>query len=356
MAKVFFFAGKCIPIHAGSLEERALGGTETGLIRVSAELSERGHEVTVFTSHRDPPDSNPKYRHAAEINQAEPCDIFIAVQDWWPVFLKRELGKRLFWTGDAGDQYLTFGIGDKRIRSKIDLLLCVSDWQAHHLSQVSDFPHRKTHVVRNGVHLPWFEGKEERKPKQLIYSSAPYRGLELAAPILQEVLKRHPDCTFEVFAGLDVYAREGAFKGPEQIHFQKVAQELEKIPGVNLRGNIRQSELAREFMRSRLLFYPNIFPETSCITALESMAAGTPVVTSAFAALPETVANGGALIPGTPGSAAYLETFANETCRLLEDDSAWEKLSKQALEITQKRYSWSAVADRFEQAFQRLGL
>ena len=59
--RIGFYAGKCIPVHAFSLEQRPLGGTETALIRVSEILAARGHDVTVFTALKDAPASNPRY-------------------------------------------------------------------------------------------------------------------------------------------------------------------------------------------------------------------------------------------------------------------------------------------------------
>ncbi len=68
--------------------------------------------------------------------------------------------------------------------------------------------------------------------------------------------------------------------------------------------------MAREFMKSAILCYPNTFAETSCITAMEAQAAGCAIVTSKLAALPETVANAGIMIEGEPGSPAYLDSFS----------------------------------------------
>lgn len=47
--KITFVADACVPFHGRTLEEQPLGGTETAVIRLAAALSERGHEVTVFT-------------------------------------------------------------------------------------------------------------------------------------------------------------------------------------------------------------------------------------------------------------------------------------------------------------------
>ena len=48
MLRILFHAGACLPIHARSLEERPLGGIETGVVKVAERLAARGHEVVVL--------------------------------------------------------------------------------------------------------------------------------------------------------------------------------------------------------------------------------------------------------------------------------------------------------------------
>src|SRR4051812_46441466 len=97
--RIAFFAGNSIPVHAYSLDERPLGGTETGLIRVSGILAKRGYDVTVFSAHRAPPPSNPKFLHESQLYQAGNFDVFVAVQHWKPLFYRGVPAKRMmFWT------------------------------------------------------------------------------------------------------------------------------------------------------------------------------------------------------------------------------------------------------------------
>ena len=130
--KIAFYAGSCIPIHARTLDERPLGGTETALIRLAEELDRRGHEVVVFTSMKNPPSSKPLYLPSNKVLSFPPTafELFVLVQDWTPAFLGAP-GKRFFyWTGDGWEQYANYGIGDNRVPRRIERLLAVSDWHA----------------------------------------------------------------------------------------------------------------------------------------------------------------------------------------------------------------------------------
>lgn len=349
--KVAFVAGRSIPIQATSLEERPLGGTETGLIRVAEELQQRGHEVTVFTSMAAPAPSLPRYLPADQLLLCGHFDVLIAVQEWRSLLQGAPCGKSFYWTGDGFDQYSNFGLGDKRVAEKIDKLLLVSNWHRDTLCERSAFPIQKTAIVGNGVHEELFEGSEQRVRKRLIYTAAPYRGLQLVPQIYLELKKRHPDLELHVFAGLNIYDREQPFRGPQLAEFRKLARVLKSLPGCILHGNVVQSQLARELMKSSVLIYPNFHYETCCITAIEAQAAGCPVVASFNSALPQTVDEAGALIPGKPGSAQYINDFIEQTDRLLSDDDYWSEASRLALARAKAQFSWAHVADRFESLF-----
>lgn len=348
--QIFFLAGRCIPIHAESLSERPLGGTETALIRVAEILQQRGHQVTVFTSQRSPPPSAPVYLPLSALKNNQHCDVTIAVQDWWGVFYPIQCKRRLYWTGDASDQYMNFGLGDRRVIARIDLLLGVSTWHLNNLCQTSGFPISKGRVVGNGVHLPWFAGEEERSYNRLIYSSAPNRGLELALIYFKELRAIQPELELHIFSGFELYDREHPFQGQEKDRFELIRQHCQAIPGVILHGNIKQQQLAREYMKSGLFFYPALIPETFCITAAEALAAGCPALCSALGGLPETVADGGIVISGTPGSDEYNRSFLEAAKRILSDQELWQKLSAYGRKRATDELSWEQVADRIEQS------
>lgn len=352
--KIFFAAPKCIPIHARSLDERPLGGTETGLIRVAAALHERGHEVTVFTSmHSVPPSpaGAPTYLPIDRVATCGPCDVLVAVQDWWPVCYPVQARARMYWTGDASDQYMTYGLGDLRVASKIDRLLMASRWQADELCARSGFPRDKARVVRNGVHLPWFEGDAPRDRWRLIYTSPPYRGLDLALHCFSVLRARLPEVQLHAFAGMAMYDRETPFSGPHMAALERTRAACAAMPGVVLHPNVTQIELAREYRRSRLFFYPAMIPETFCITAMEAQAAGCPALTSALGGLPDTVGDGGVTVSEPPGTPAFIAAFVGAAHAILTDEALWERLSRRGAERAREAHAWSHVADRLEAAF-----
>lgn len=346
--KFAFYAAKCLPVHAFSLDERPVGGIETGLIHLAAYLQARGHDVTVFTAHKNPPASSPRYLPFSKVFENPNYDVFVAVKDWTPVFFNIPAKVNLYWTGDGFDQYANFGLGDPRVAKRYDAFLAVSEWHATTLCEASGFPREKTINIGNGLHLPDFDGSEPRDLKRLMYSSAPNRGLELVPFMMREIRKRVPDACIHVFSGLNVYDTDKPYQGPEQAHFQRLSNELRGQEGIVLHGNVLQKQLAREFMKSALLCYPNTCFETCCITAMEAQAAGCPVIASANSGLIETVRDCGVLIADPPGSPPYLKNFISSAIELLTTPSRWHSLSQRALHRSHLEFSWSHVAARLE--------
>ncbi len=337
--KIAIFGSSIVPIHARSLDERPLGGTETGIIRLAAELQSKGCDVTVFTTHPNPPASQPRYLPKEAIESCGAVDAYISVRDWIPLLYNVKARKRFLWTGDSYDQFPNFGIGDKRVAHLTDGLLAVSHWQADTLSQASGFPREKITVIRNGIQADLFQGEELRQPYRLIYSSTPYRGLEYAPTLFTRLKAEFPQAELHVFSGYKVYDQN------EQ-EFASLRESLQKTPGIVVHGNIDQRQLAREFMKSSILFYPCHFEETSCITAMEAMAAGCIPITSRLAALPETIADAGCLIEGLPQDSHYAHDFLAACSKVFSDSTYRSEMQQLALQRAAS-LTWSHVADRF---------
>lgn len=346
--KIAFYAASCLPVHARTLEERPLGGTETALIRVAEILQQRGYDVTVFTSHAAPPPSSPRYLPAAAVHQAGTFDLFVCVKDWRPAILGARGKRFFFWTGDGFDQYVNFGLGDARVWKAIERLITVSTWHKETLCAESGYPLEQTEVIYNGVHPPLFAGSEPRNRKRLIFTAAPYRGLALVPAIYRALLQKHRDLELHVFSGMSVYDTDQPFRGPQVQEYERLKKELTKLPSCILHGNVRQFELARELMRSGVWIYPNIIFETFCITAIEAQAAACPVVASAVSALPETVGDAGFVVPGAPGSPDYMKGFVEATDRLLSDEALWARCSESGKRRVAELFTWEKVTDRFE--------
>lgn len=357
--RIGFFAENCLPFHSNSLEERPLGGTETGVIRLAEQLYEMGHSVEVFTRFNynaatiNDRITGPKYFSPEHIHKSAIFDVLVLVKDYRPARFQLPAKKVFYWTGDGPEQYINFGIGDKRMIKAINALLTVSEWQADILCQTSGFPRDKTYFLGNGIHLPYFEGNLTKSSKKLFYSSSPNRGLAIAYQAYKLVQKQHPDATLQVFAGFDVYNDHSPFSGPLLDQFMALKELMSKDNSIVIHNNLLQKDLAKQIMTCSALFYPNQFVETSCIVALEAQAAGCPVLASNTGGLPETVSDRGVLISGIPGSSEYILKFSQATINLLNDPKTLSRLSQRTRSYAFANFGWEKVAKRFEDICKR---
>ena len=135
--------------------------------------------------------------------------------------------------------------------------------------------------------------------------------------------------------------------------------ELLKQPGVISRGRIGQKELAKEFGKSWAWTYSTTFEETFCITALESMAAGTPCLCSDYAGLQSTAGEAACLIRkgnfkrGDNYTPEYQKEFLEKFDRLMTDEQYWEKYHKLGLEKV-KHFTYEKVAQSWYELINNL--
>ncbi len=123
-------------------------------------------------------------------------------------------------------------------------------------------------------------------------------------------------------------------------------------------GALSKNQLYQLYKTVGVYIYPTDFEEISCITAMELMACGTPMIASAHAALPETLhPEAGALIPYDEAKGArhddYQEAFVDATMSLLKDNGNWRRASE-AGKRAAKSLHWDGVADQWEKLAQDL--
>lgn len=340
------------------MEERPLGGTETGIIRLAETLDHLGHDVIVLTPARDIPLTKPLYVPVRAWGSLGEFDVVIFIRDWKQLFTPCKTKKKFFWTGDAFTCPHTIGIGDRRFILTTDGMLCVSDWQAKTLCAASGFPEQKTFILRNGVNLADFHLSPAEKPqrRRLIYTSMVNRGLAHLPYIYAPLKNKYPDLELHVFSSIDKPRTpedpddeeldSGTYSAKVNLHnalMTSLKTMCKMLPDCYLHGRVLQSELAKELMKSTVFTYPCHFEESSCIAVLEAQAAGCPVVTTNIAALREAVGEGGILIQGKPDTKEYRMQFVAAVDRLLSDEAYYQELSKHALRQA-KEYDWQLRA------------
>ena len=233
------------------------------------------------------------------------------------------------------------------IASKLDAIVCVSQWQADHLQRAypwllgcevmvfdnnpqtyvdawtpqvyeSDLP--LTHkpvlaVIGHGLDSERFtEGCfPPTKVHSFIWASSPDRGLEELLVMWPMIMDKWPNAELNIFYGWEYF--NSSLGIPAQREFKERIRTLLEQPGVKWRGRVGQRDMAIEMQAAQYWLYPpHEFRETYCITALEAQAAGVLCFYRTNGALGETIGDRGIPIPMDATQEQIVSLVTDENC------------------------------------------
>lgn len=139
--------------------------------------------------------------------------------------------------------------------------------------------------------------------------------------------------------------------GPERKNLEKIAKD-EKITNVKFLGHLGADTdfLIKFYSRADVFVAPSIWDEPLGLVILEAMACETPVIVTRKGGIPLAVKDGQNGLFIRPRNSKHI---ADEVNLLLNDDTLRLKMAKKAREIAVKRFSWEAIAHRFENIYQK---
>jgi glycosyltransferase involved in cell wall biosynthesis len=338
--------------HGASPEERALGGSETALVQVARSLARRGHRVQVFCRCPQPGLYHQvRYRDRKELVHAsseERFDILIVSRFFAALDLPLQAGLKVLWNHDILDKPAEMA---SRLES-LDMALVLSRFHAD--DYISRLPAcaEKLSITRNGLDLELIARSTrgvERQSGLVTYVSRPERGLKL---LLERIWPRIKAALPELRLALCGYQVKDTELHPAiQREYDDIEQLLNDADGVEILGGLAKDAYYRHLASCQALLYPCVFPEISCIAALEAQAVGTPIITSNSYALAETVYEPDFLVTGHPGSAEYIDAFVEKAVGLLSQPDRAVKIAANAREQVWQRHDWALIAAEWEAVF-----
>ena len=181
-------------------------------------------------------------------------------------------------------------LSDPEYRKQFAKFVFVSNWQLQYYNLSHGVPYSQSVVIKNAIEPIDMTGeKSYNGVVKMIYHTTPHRGLEILYPAFDAISQKCTELGFDVH--LDVYSSFAAYgwesrDEPYKELFDK-CKDHEKITYHGFKSN----DIIREALKETHIFaYPSIWPETSCLAAIEALNAKNLVVCPNYAALPETTA------------------------------------------------------------------
>jgi glycosyltransferase involved in cell wall biosynthesis len=294
-----------------------------------------------------------RYRHHQDLVRAAAEERFsvLVVSRFSAAFtLPLQAGLRVLWNHDILDKPAAL----QEHLDQVDICLVLSRFHAWDYSQRLPECGPKLVTTRNGLDLPLLAKASQgvsRQPLKATYVSRPERGLKLLLEDIWPRLRAEiEDLELEI-CGYQVSQTE--------IH-PKIKREYEYIdkliahsPGVEVLGALAKADYYRHLASCQCVLYPCVFPEISCIAALEAQSVGTPMVTSDEFALRETVLTPQFRIPGRPGSSEYIQAYVEQALEVFRRPQEALDLAAQARDQIWKRYDWDLIAAEWEALFRQ---
>ncbi len=275
--KILFFdnSTKLKTVH--DLKTRARGGMVSSLFKVSGELRKKGHEVYVLSDIKESGRSEEGVTWLTS-------DNILTKEEWFDVLvLNRGVGdgipeihakKRILWTHDL--PHIGFSPEPLTMRA-IDGVVFMSDyaervWRKFYPAIGRSFK------IPNGVDKELFHPRE-KDLNYIIYASAPNRGLKRLPLIFEAIKSRIKKPVYmKAFSNM-ASLHPNEVRNEEDDGFSLSYKDCQEV-GIDLRNPVPQSELAEELGRAGLMILPTDYPEICSNIILQSLASGTPIITT----------------------------------------------------------------------------
>lgn len=343
-----------MPFNGDTVRDRSLGGSETAAWALARELAKRDHQVTLFTMGEPGKFNGVRYENVGPISEQFPfgqawdaysqsalADACIA-QRAPGIFGRRVHSKvNLWWTHDLALK--RFASGVVGMAWNVDRYVAVSEWHRQQVHQVYGIPLASIAVGRNGIYPEDFAGDAATHgpgvgKKRLTYTSRPERGL---VHLVREggIMEQLGDDYHLVVCHYDNTTPDMA------PFYQQLWSRCQALPNVTLLPPQTKADLYGIMRAAWLHVYPSEFEETSCITAMETQAAGLPFLGSRCGALPETLDGAGAELIDLKDGQADEAAFVRRIKHLADKPEQYARLKART---GGDRYDWSGVAEEWE--------
>jgi glycosyltransferase involved in cell wall biosynthesis len=261
---------------------------------------------------------------------------------------------KILWAHHAYDQPILLNFD----HTTVNHIVSPSQWNKDQLIKYLNVPEFKITVIPNGVSDIFTHSNQ--KSKTMIFTSIPYKGLEVLSKVIPMIHQVHPDTKFKIFSSMSLY-------GPSNDPFIELYEYLKTLPNVEYSSVIDREELVQHYQESAFFIHPNIWEETFCVSMVEAMRCGAyPIITDIGALAEVAGQNNATVIPiegentskGWKVTDNFIRQFANGCCLALDyydkEPKFYQEVSEIISDCVIEKYDWKNIAKKWEDLISQM--
>ena len=245
----------------------------------------------------------------------------------------------ILWMHHFVNQKEAQNLGSKEFVDQLDYIIFNSNWNFEKFQYQFKVPENKSIVIRNAIE----KIENHKKPTDkinLIYHTTPWRGLENLLKIFKKMDLKNVE--LNVCSSTKIYGKK--FSDEYGQKYKLMFDECKNSKSINYFGYLDNAKIIELLKKMHIYSFPSIWPETSCISAIESMAAGCNIVTTSLGALYETCSPFAKFVTFDGNFSNLDDKFEIKLNECI--DNYWsnenQELLKLQRETINKTYSWEA--------------
>ena len=254
----------------------------------------------------------------------------------------------ILWMHHFVNQEEVKNLGSKDYTDKLDYIVFNSNWNFEKFQYQFKIPENKSLVIKNAIEKIDFQEKPKDKIN-LIYHTTPWRGLAQLLNVFKKLNLKNVE--LNVCSSTIIYGKK--FDDILGKKYEKIFNECKNTKNVNYLGFVENKNVIELLKKTHIYSFPSIWPETSCLSAIESMAAGCEVVTTNLGALYETCSPFGTLVSFDKNldnlEKKYSKTLLKSINNYWSEES--QKKLKLQYETINATYSWNVRSEEWKNFF-----
>lgn len=255
--------------------------------------------------------------------------------------------KKILWLHDLPNDPESEHLTDASLRKRFDKIVCVSDWQMQLYNLTSSLPYQECIVIKNAIEPIPVDKKTYDGTVRLIYHTTPHRGLEILVPVFEELCKMFDNIHLDVYSSFKIYGWE-----QRDDQYKELFDRCRSNEKITYHGSVSNEEIREALVRSHIFAYPSIWPETSCLAAIEALSAKNIVVCPNFAALPETCAGFAMMYPYNENknhhALQFAHTLSNAIVNVQKNDGSLDPYLDFQKQYFDYFYGWNKRKQEWE--------